>query len=64
MIMGTGATAVILEDCSKDAFEAQPYLDNLAKGEQEKLNGDKLLESIDQMHVSLVMELPFLDILI
>lgn len=64
LMTGTGATAIVMENCPPDAFEAKPYLEKLDKCDREKLSVASLQESIDWTHLQLVSELHFLDIVV
>ncbi|KEP49079.1 hypothetical protein V565_108710 [Rhizoctonia solani 123E] len=48
---GTAATVVALEDVRPNAFDPQPYLENLAKQERRQLTTEQLYEDIDHLHL-------------
>lgn len=64
LMTGTGATAIVMEDCDPDALEAKPYLENLAKCDRRNLSVQSVQESIDWTHLGLASELHLLDILV
>ena len=64
MMTGTSAMPVIMKDCPKDAFDTQPYIENLEKQERKDLSIDEILEKIDLLYLQLVLELHFLDIVV
>ncbi|KAJ3488897.1 hypothetical protein NLI96_g2538 [Meripilus lineatus] len=64
MLVGTGATAIVMEDCPPDAFDAEPYFENLQKGERRDMTAKVIEADLDWEHMGRVCEFHFLDILI
>ncbi len=54
MLTETGASTIVMEDCSIGAFDVQPYLDQLAKCERKELTVEKIHDSIDWTHIDAI----------
>ncbi|KAF9005371.1 hypothetical protein BDZ89DRAFT_1145164 [Hymenopellis radicata] len=49
--VGTAATAVRLYDCPPDAFKLEPYLARVIENKRAELTTDKLLDSLNFVHI-------------
>jgi hypothetical protein len=64
MLLGTGATAVEMEDCPEGAFDLQPVLDALKAESWSDITPEAILESIDKNHAKCVSSLHWLEALV
>ncbi len=64
MLTGTGASAIVMQDCPPGAFDVEPYLALLAKGERKDLTVQKIYNAIDWTHVNAISSLHFVNILV
>ncbi|KAA1470451.1 hypothetical protein DENSPDRAFT_774873 [Dentipellis sp. KUC8613] len=64
MIIGTGATAVKMEDCPRGAFDLEPYLEKRGQKTRRLLTVEDIREQTDWTHLREVSALHWLDALI
>ena len=64
MLVGTGATAVQMEDCPDGALALQPVLEALRSGKRRAVTVDGILKSLDLDHATIVGTLLWLDALV
>jgi len=64
MIVGTGATAVLMEDCPEGAFALQPVLDALQQSRRCEVTVETIGQSVDFGHAQMVGSLHWLDTLV
>jgi len=64
MLVGTGATAVQMEDCPDGAFALQPVLKAMQSGKRREVTAVGILKSIDLHHAKIVRTLHWLDALV
>lgn len=64
MILGTGGTAVEMEDCAHNAFDLEPILERLERGVRRKLTPEDILRDIDTAHFDTVFKFHWLVVLV
>ncbi|KAH8101947.1 hypothetical protein BXZ70DRAFT_891314 [Cristinia sonorae] len=64
MIIGTGATAVYMEDCPPGALDLDSLLEKRKKGERRMFSAQVLVDDIDFAHLDTVATLHWLDALV
>ena len=64
MLVGTGATAVLMEDCPEGAFALQPVLEALRSGRRREVTVEGILKTVDLDHAKIVGTLHWLDALV
>ena len=64
MILGTGATAVEMENCPPDAFALLPLLERIKQGHCSELTVERILDEIDWTHIETISGLHWLQALV
>ncbi|KAA1479037.1 hypothetical protein DENSPDRAFT_788720 [Dentipellis sp. KUC8613] len=64
MIIGTGATAVVMEDCLPGAFDLQPLLDSYASGARKRVTVKSILKNMNVPHLTKIATFHWLDALV
>jgi hypothetical protein len=64
MIIGTGATAIELEDCSPEALVLTPVIENWKKGQRQKLTVNDIIKSIDVTYLERVFMYHWIETLV
>jgi len=64
MLVGTGATAIQMEDCPDGAFALQPVLEALRSGRCREVTVEAVVKTVDLDHAKIVGTMHWLDALV